>query len=74
MQAGDGEGGSDRPDAFWQVHSEGEGLAQAAGPPVCQHNAQGRAHAHFVTIGMKCLPAMHYSTVTQALTLSPHVI
>lgn len=35
MQAGDGEGGSDRPDAFWKVHREGEGLAQAAGPSVC---------------------------------------
>lgn len=34
VQAGDGEGGSDRPDAFWQVHSEGEGFTQAAGPPV----------------------------------------
>lgn len=39
VQAGDGEGGSDRPDTFWQVYSEGEGLSQAAGPLVCQHHA-----------------------------------
>lgn len=34
VQTGDGEGGSDRPDAFCEVHREGEGLPEAAGPPV----------------------------------------
>lgn len=55
MQAGDGEGGSDRPDTFWQVCSEREGLTEAAGAPVCQHHAQGTALVYY---SVNCLLAV----------------
>lgn len=72
VQAGDGEGWSNRPDTFWQVHSKGEGLAQAFGSPLCQHHAQGRrlnvnCSAHKVMIVLVTYP-VHCTAAQTVLT------
>lgn len=77
VQAGDGEGWSNRPDTFWQVHSKGEGFTQASGSPPCQHHAQGRrpnanCSAHKVMIVLVTYPVHCAQTVlTTQLSQTP---